>query len=333
MELVNKTPFAAERALLHDKEGRDLLVVIMKCTYSLKNESELRPAEEQVPVQMADRYHGKPGESSVRYESDLVPHKTGTDVVMLGHACAGKSQATQVDVSLRVGTLSKTVRVFGDRCWKKSLVGTRPSALAPFDRLPLLYERAFGGRDPTGPEPEQDARNPVGHGFLARNSRQELDGLALPNLEDPANLIAHPTDRPEPVGFGFIGRHWQPRRALAGTYDDAWKEKRAPLLPADFSENYYSGAPHYLVAKPYLRGDEPVEIVNASRPSPLRFSLPGMRPRVRMLMGEDPFSVEMSLDTLLIEPDLERVVMVWRGAQDVHNRLDRVEGIEFSILT
>jgi hypothetical protein len=332
MELVNNTPFVTGRFAMHDRSGRDVLVVLVKCTYSFRGGRSLAVAEEAAPIQMADEFWGEPGESSVRYESDLAPRKTGTDVVMIGHAYALKGKATKVDVSLQVGALRKTVRVFGDRCWKKTLMGFQPSSPSPFDRLPLVYERAYGGRDLTGPEPEQDDRNPLGQGFIARKSLRNLEELVLPNIEDPTHLISHPADRPEPAGFGFIARYWQPRRALAGTCDDNWKEKRAPLLPSDFSEDYHNGASADLIAKPYLLGNEPVEIRNASESSLLRFSLPGTRPGVRLFMGENPSSLDLVFDTLLIEPDLERIAMVWRGVQDVHNRLEEVKRIEVSNL-
>jgi hypothetical protein len=332
VELVNKTPFVAERFAMHDLAGRDTLVIVVKCTYTIREGKPLEVAEVQVPIQLADECWGKPGESSVRYESDVVPRKTGTDVVMLGHAYAERGKAAEVDVSLAVGPLRRTIRVYGDRHWKKTMAGAHISPPEPFDRLALVYERAYGGMDLTASQPEQEVRNPVGRGFIARESKQNFDGLALPNLEDPARLIKRSSDRPAPVGFGFVGRHWQPRRALAGTYDDAWKANRAPLLPADFSEDYFNGAPAGLVSRPHLQGNESVRVINASRRSPLSFSLETARPALRMLMGEDPFSLEVTLDTLLIEPDLERVVMVWRGAQDVHHRLGQVEGIEVSIL-
>ena len=44
--------------------------------------------------------------------------------------------------------------------------------LVPFDRLPLRYERAFGGEDKSASEPtdwEGEPRNPIGRGFRATN--------------------------------------------------------------------------------------------------------------------------------------------------------------------
>ena len=45
------------------------------------------------------------------------------------------------------------------------------------------------------------------------------------------------------VGLGAVGRWWQPRLALAGTYDDSWKQTRWPGLPEDFDFGYWNCAP------------------------------------------------------------------------------------------
>jgi len=333
MELVNNTPFVADRFAMRDTEDADVLVIVVKCTYDLRAGLPLTVSEEQSPIQMADEFWGNAGETSVRYESDLAPTKTGTDVVLHGHAYAAQGQAHWVEVSLRVGTIGKTISVFGNRQWVNGLSGPQISAPEPFDRMPLVYELAYGGSDVSSPEPEGEERNPVGRGFRAKKSHQDLNGMALPNLEDPMALIRHPSDRPAPAGFGFFGRHWLPRRGLAGTFDQAWTEKRSPFLPGDFSEDYFNGGSPGLVARPHLLGHEPVEIINASVVSPLRFQLPGTQLEVRTLVEDFPFTVGMRFDTLVIEPDLERLMMVWRGVQPVQGRLEKVEGIEVSTKT
>ena len=328
MELVNKTLFTAERVLLQDKEGRDLLVVIIKCTYSLKNKTELGPAEEQVPVQMADSFYGKPGESSVRYESDLVPYKPGTDVVLVGHAYAPKPKIKKIDVTVKVGSLEKTCRVTGNRRWKKSFGFVKISDPEPLEKTPLVYEHSFGGQDLSSPETrdhERENRNPVGCGLLAKKSKLDPEKVSLPNIEDPANPIKSRQDRPKPVGFGFIGRHWQPRLSHAGTYDKNWMEKRSPLLPLDFDERYFNGAHPDLISKKYLQGGEPVEIINAAPQGSLRFTLPRIRPQVAMISTTLEWTyAEPQIDTLILEPDQSRIMMVWRASKILNGLLHKV---------
>ncbi len=331
MELVNNTPFVTERVVLQDNVGRDLLVAIVKSTYSLNSLTRLEPAEEQAPIRMADEFYGEPGETSVRYESDLAPKKSSTDVVLLGHAYAPGRVGRQIDVSLRVGRLNQVVRVFGDRHWKRFMGFSGISTPEPFEKIPLIYERAFGGRDTSSPNKKHhdcEARNPVGRGFLAKKSKLKIKDVLLPNIEDPANLIGDLHDRPAPAGFGFVARHWQPRSGYAGTYDKKWTDITCPLLPKDFDERYFSGAHPRLIGKGFLQGNEPVEVINASSKGLLRFSLPGECPIVVVTIGKAETRPEMKFDTLIIEPDENRIVMVWRGTIDIHNRMYQVKRVE-----
>jgi hypothetical protein len=314
MELVNATPFAAERLVLQDKAGRDVLVAVAKCTYAAGPRG-LRIADEQLPVQLGDTFHGEPGASSTALESDAVPWKPGTDVVAIGHAWAPRGQARELDVELAVGPVRRALRVFGERRWSEAAGAVTLTPPLPFERVPLVYERAFGGADLSAPDPrdhEVELRNPVGVGLVARRSRA-LDGTPLPNLEDPAALIGDPGDRPEPAGFGFIGRGWQPRAALAGTYDAAWSAERAPLLPDDFDERFYHGAHPRLVSRGHLRGDEEVRLVHLGPGGAARFRLPGAAPRITVTVGDASEALVVAFDTLILDVDALRVTLVWRG--------------------
>jgi hypothetical protein len=114
--------------------------------------------------------------------------------------------------SLRVGDVLRRVAVFGDRRWERPFGGDLvPSAPAPFDALPLSFDRAFGGKFdmPPGPDPSTGlphpggtmafAKNPEGRGFYLDAASAE-HGL-LPNIELPDQLVQKWDDRPEPAGF------------------------------------------------------------------------------------------------------------------------------------
>jgi hypothetical protein len=332
MELVNRTPFAAERIVLPDPNGGDLLVAAVKCTYLLTKKGRLEPADAQFPVQHADDFHGEPGTSSVRWESDLAPFKPATDVALLGHAHAPNGPEGEVHVSLRAGLLHHVLAVFGDRHWR---VGFGMSSPKPFERMPLIYERAFGGTDRSAPEPqhhEEEARNPVGRGFRARRSARSLGDILLPNVEDPRCLIGSPGDRPAPAGYGFIARQWEPRRRLAGTYDRAWRERRAPLLAEDFDDRHHNAAAPSLIATPHLKGDEVIELIHLSPRGPLRFQLPGQRPQVSLGLGRQRHALTLRFDTLVLLPDDDKVVVVWRGSRPlIGDELHRLEWLEVAL--
>jgi hypothetical protein len=329
----NLTPFAAEPFLLADEEGAALLTLVAKGTYDLPPRGGLEIAPEQVPIHKVPVHHGEPGESSLRFEHETAFAKVVADIVLLGHAQPERGRATELDVTLRVGPLRKQVRVFGDRSWRRGVGGPVCSEPASFEKMPLVYERAFGGYDRSAPDPAQhacDPRNPVGVGFLVPRPQtpappQASAGLAgddvkLPNLEDPAALICDAQDHPAPAGFGFIAPDWSPRRQLAGTFDDAWKAGRFPRLPADFNRRHFNAAPADQQMS-VLRGGEPVEVVGVSHRGPLRFELPRLAlEAVVMLRGGERRAAPMPLDTLIVDADAHRVHLVFRASFGLHRR-------------
>ncbi|WP_106391006.1 DUF2169 domain-containing protein [Enhygromyxa salina] len=112
--------------------------------------------------------------------------------------------------------------------------------------------------------------NPVGEGLVP--SFTSAVDRALPNIEDPNQLIQSPSDLPIPAGFGPIARHWGPRRVFAGTYDDAWATKHAPLWPADLDERFFRAASPGLQAPEHLVGGEPVRLVGLHPDGAIEFA-------------------------------------------------------------
>jgi hypothetical protein len=317
--LENKTPFAFEALYLVDEEFRPLVVPVLKATFTIGRDGRCLLADEQIPLNLGGEYWGDdPEKSSYKYEPEVAFTKPATDVVLIGHAYAPKGSIKEMMVALRVGPVGKEVLVMGDRIWFKALGSVSMSGAVQFEKIPLVYERAFGGWDRDVPDRRKHAcepRNPVGTGFRAAGGFAEH--IRLPNLEDPRAPIKSFGDRPPPAGFGFVSPHWQPRAALAGTFDEAWNKDRSPLLPKDFNRKHMNAASPGLVAPGYLRGNEPVVAVGVSPEGRLSFSLPGMAtPTVRVALADGaPQAVVMALDTVIIEPDDRRVLMIWRGNQ------------------
>jgi len=273
-----------------------------------------------------DEFYGDPGITSIRYESDVGPAKSGTDVALVGHAYAprGTHDATEVDVTLDAGNLRKRVRVFGDRRWQRVFGLSRMTNPEPFESMPLIYERAFGGADTSHSKEKKhigEERNPVGQGFTTAGKGDHFEDLALPNLEDPDHLIGRPKHKPPPAGFGFIGRHWEPRKSFAGTYDDAWQQSRCPLLPADFDERYFRSAHPDLCAHKHFQGGEPIRVVNASREGDLLFDVPRIRWEVKSEVKGEVRHLEAMIDTVLIEPDEQRVCVTWKATVECPRNL------------
>jgi len=232
-----------------------------------------------------------------------------------------------MDVSLTAGPLRKAIRVFGDRVWEERGVVPSMSNPAPFEAMPLVWERAYGGMDNKGKELRAEARNPVGRGYHAKDGEKELNGSPLPNLEDQADLITSWKQSPAPACFAPICGHWEPRLSFAGTYDPQWQRERAPYLPSDFDSRFFQLAPPGLVASGYLQAGDWIEAKGVTPSGILRVQLPPVRIEVTYLVDGSPQPVPANLDTVLIEPDQNRLSLVWRAALRCDKKALRVNEI------
>lgn len=317
MKIENPTPFEAIALPMMGRGDRTTLTVIVKGTFSfLADKVELEA--EQTPIALGDMFYDKKEGGGIRYETDLVPYKPKTDVVLSAKAYAPENEPTdKVDVVLKVGPLKKHLRVFGRRLWNYAGVLSRRYTITdtePFVTCPISYTEAFGGIDPTNGE--YCDRNLSGKGYYAVETKTKLTGWPLPRIEDPRKLIRSPKDHPHPVGFGFYHRAWQPRAACAGTYDDTWRIERNPKRPEDFNFHFYNGAHPDLQVKGYLKGHEPVEMINLTPEGHAQFNLPGVVPVccIQRVGLEETENLPMNLDTVFFEPDQKRFCLVWRGA-------------------
>ncbi|MFP2929494.1 DUF2169 domain-containing protein [Pyxidicoccus sp. 3LG] len=316
-EVENETPFAFEQIYAADEDGRPVLVLMVKATYALRQD-RLQLADEQLPVNVAGEAWGEPSESSYRYEPECAFFKPATDVALIGHAHAPNKGATEVLVALQVGPLKKAVHVVGERAWFRSMGRVSMTKPLCFEKLPLTWERAFGGWDRTDPaKPTFEPRNPVGVGFRA-SPRHFEEGQKLPNLEDPSEPLREFGQKVTPVGVGFTSPHWQPRANYAGTYDEAWNQRRKPLLPKDFDRRFFNAAAPGLIAPGYLKGDEPVIIVGASPQGRLGFALPGQPPPAVTVRLGGPVTPDMHLDTVILDLERSQVLLLWRGLVPLH---------------
>lgn len=314
-EVDNDTPFAFAPLFVADEELRPVLAVVLKATIEFRADGSQRLAERQEPVDLAGKHLGEPGQSSVLREPEVAFTKPGTDCVLQGHAVAPRP-APHVDVGFRVGELTRVARVFGDRRWEPGLLGSKPSPPRPFDRMPLVWERAYGGWDRTPAKEEHhqfEPMNPLGVGFVARKGTL-VPGAPLPNIEDPHKLMTGQADRVTPVGFGFTGHDWQPRAKFAGTYDQAWEEQRAPRLTKDFDRRFFLAAAPGLSSASHLRGDEEVVVIGATPEGRWQFSLPGIAPpRADVVLRDGARQLETALDTVIVDADARRLVLLWRA--------------------
>ena len=333
MELQNDTPYTVEILPTIGPGEKPVVTIIVKGTFDLHPSGLVLPATEQLPVHFGDDLYDPENGSSVRYESDVAPYKPRADIALVGRAYApGGVPTHMVDVTLQVGSIQKTLRVFGNRYWTwwGRFLPVTASDPQLFTTMDLVYERAFGGVDTIGGG--YCTENLVGQGFFAKK-KKALAGAPLPNIEDPRHLIKSWRDHPKPAGFGFYGKTWSPRGDRLGTYDDTWRKERAPRAPVDFSFDFYNAAHPDLQAQGYLSGMEPVELIGLTPNGYLKFQLPGAQVIARMTKSYELLQsarteghtenathakeyvepVTMNLDTLCVMPDERRFYIVWRG--------------------
>ena len=301
VDLINGTPFSAESFVMFDLNGQEILLTVLVAVFNSVSDGKLTLAEEQRPVRVADVYSGKPGFSSIRYEAELALAKPRVDVLLNGHAYAPNGAPTRsMTVELVVGTMRKQLIVHGDR---SRLTGLMASSPHPFEKMPIIYERAYGGMREK-PDPCCDPRNLVGIGFHGVASSSSAVKSDYPNVVYPGNENV-------PAGFGVVARGWKPRIDYAGTFDKAWLAAQAPLLPLDFNPRHYQCAPEDQQL-PLIEGGETVVVRNMTPQGIWAFRIPKLDVPVLLLYQDRTAPAGLRVDTVLIEPDDRRVTLTAR---------------------
>ncbi|MFO7562020.1 MAG: DUF2169 domain-containing protein [Enhygromyxa sp.] len=332
--LENRSPFAAMHCLLPDGQGAEVLLVVVKASFTIDGEGEPQLADPQVEVRLVDEPRPDCEHPSPLWDSDLALFKPRVDLLIdaLAYAPHGRA-AEQCFVELHVhgpepeggARLSKSLLVSGDRVWEDE----QPSRPLPFVSMPLRWERAYGGTR----SPEQvDERNPLGIGHCGARSADPRCASELPNIEDPGATLVRPDGCSSPAGFGTVARAWLPRRALAGTFDEGWKRRRWPLAPRDFDPAFnQSAAPDQQLDR-YLGGEQ-VRLVNLTPEGEWRFRLPRIDLPVHLLFADRLDRASLTIDTVEIEPKLRRVVVTGRVAIAVEPRRPPLEQVVLGHVT
>lgn len=310
----NTTGFPSELTVFTDPDGRDWCVAVVKATFTVGEKGAVAVAQDQAELVFADEHYGEPGESSARYESDFAPMKTFVDVLVNGHVYAPGGRAVpQCQAALRVGGMSKVLRVSGRRFWTQG-ISVRASSPKPLDKVPLMYENAFGGVDTSHDAVKHqgaELRNPIGCGYRKSPKDGEAMGQPVPQLEYASDSPIGFKKAKAPASFGVVGRGWQPRIGFAGTYDAAWLEQTAPFLPSDFDMRYFQTAP-LDQQLPSLPPGTMVQLAHLTPNGAFTFAVPEVHIPIVYRFADREERPTMMMDTLLIEPDANRFMMTWR---------------------
>ncbi len=192
--------------------------------------------------------------------------------------------------------------------------------------------------------------NPAGRGYCVSPLRAAVEGLELPQIEEPdrplrpEELVQDLTTidlsaLPAAAGVGPYAQGWYPRAQLAGVMpwdlegaeaaierskepydpddpDDALALKTIDEIEVRVMQPAFWQDAHPKMQVERLRGDEEVHLTNLSPDGRLFFRLPGTHPHATLDLGRGPKSVAMNLDTLSLDvedPAAPHVEMIWRG--------------------
>jgi hypothetical protein len=334
MELVNATKLVAEYTMTTDKDGRESLVVAAKGTFGIPADPNRapEPLDEQVPLVTCDTFTGEPGFSAPLYETDFSPPKPRCDVLLNGRCYApGGVPQERVTVGLRVGPMAKTFTVVGRRVYRTGLLyGVTAGAPEPFEVMPISYDNAYGGVDRTNADPGRHQWNPLNHagvGYHPKAPPKALEGLPLPNTEEPRRPVTKPTGDYTPMAFGPLGRAWQQRIRWAGTYDQAWLDVKFPFLPDDFDDRYFQCAPEDQQIDHPVGGEE-VELLNLTPAGQCRFRLPTLDVLFEFFYKNGRRAKRHGvIDTVMIEPDRGHFTMTWRASLLLRRNLHELASV------
>ena len=231
LELVNQTPVPAHLHVARVRKFTRSGVLVAKVTFRFEDGKTMLDTQDPHPI-LEDDVETELG----TLPEDLHPPRgPGFEVILHGMAHAPPGQPVpEMSVGLRVGTTEHRLRVVGDRKWVAGAHGFQATNPAPFAKMPLVWERAFGGRcdvwiDKDAVVEVEHELNARGKGFDPRPPAEALcarlrapagfpvldDPLHLPNLEHPAQPVQTRDDAPRPWCWATIPQGIGMRNVLA----------------------------------------------------------------------------------------------------------------------
>ncbi|MGK3981851.1 DUF2169 domain-containing protein [Sorangium sp. So ce136] len=305
MQLISLCPLAGSTLLWRTANG-PCVTVAVKATFQLSPD-DVATLAAPLPL-FHDVFYEQNAGRSLYVASDAVPHKPRADVLLTGSAYAPPGQRVShrwvrlavFDAQGQVPAVDKRLQVVGER--QRDPATGQATAPAPFARLPVRYELAFGGA--------RCPENPVGMGA-------DPGDLRLPCILNPATPDV-------PGGLGPISSAWPERRRALAAWDPAKLALPVPELPTAMDWGHFNAAPRDQQI-PYLRGEEWI-LLEGLHPTAaqVRSRLPGLQARVLLRAPPlvDPAGVELTVrcDTLWIDADALRCTLTWRASLAVAER-------------
>jgi hypothetical protein len=328
-------------------ERQTVFSVLVKRSYDVVDGQALVQREQCEPFQRGDVYydHGDPEGCTVLYEDELAPFKPATDVVFIAQAHSPQGRPIEaMNIGVEVGGQRKIMHVIGDRIAHYRKDGAPSiSDPKPFTTMPVRYELAYGGKDlHSRPEaPFYYPRNPLGRGIAVLNVREAVNGLRLPNLEDPDDALTPErivlgdesrwNAQPLPQGLGWFQKTWYPRCSFVGAFPgyvdsaEVMREEHLELVPRgqialarrfrlpSFDVRFNNGASLGLAFRSLGPGT-PIRLARLTPEGHLGFALPDRWPKIMLDIGLGENELSVALHTVSVRVEERRAGLIWRGA-------------------
>jgi len=300
MDIINDTPYQAHvfyRGLIG---GALEAYALIKATFRIEGDLLVEDPD-PFPVWETDQEI-----DGAFFEKDVSLTKGGVDLVVLGSAYPSKGGlAAEMDVALELDGFRSVLRIIGNRYWVKVLGKYRISDPKPFDRMPVTYENAFGGKDTTQEGHEIPfVLNPAGKGYIYPGSKPKVEGVPLPNVENPEHRIKKWKDAPDPVGFAWYRMEWG-LRAINGV-------EVIPMQPPRILPRLFNGAHPSLVLSSYPAG-KTLKVTGMTPSGTFACTVPELPLRVLTRTGDREQELPFSPDTLCVLPEKGRLYVAGRA--------------------
>ncbi len=258
------------------RDGKLHVTCFLKSTFQLVPDGPMQLTQPE-DIVLREVPHGD-ALASVYAPCETIPFSSRVDVLLTGHACAPYGQTiSSSTVRLAIHRddtwlLNKTLHVYGDRNGEE---------MQAFDRMPVVYERAYGG--PEFPY------NPFGTGAAP--------GSSYPN-------IVHPHNPGAVAGFAPLSLEMRNARLVSNVHPH-YIDEQVVEIPPGLDDTYFQIAPtdQWLDS---LQGNEWVEVDGMHPHYPRLISrLPGVRgvAKVYGIYPEKPDGVR----TVTLRPDILRI--------------------------
>jgi len=98
-----------------------------------------------------------------------------------------------------------------------------------------------------------------------------------------------------------------------------------PLYPRDFDLRYFLGGNPDFVFPSFLRGGEAMEFENLNPEGYLSFRLPSVVLGFRTRLDGKWIDHRATLGSVIVEPDVPRVIMAWQTSLICNHRVDQLD--------